>query len=78
MSRLRRAISKPSRLNVRRRELEMKKFGSGLNRFLNATDGFEMIEYGIMTALIVGAIVAALVLMMVTVTDTFANVALLV
>lgn len=78
MPRLRQAISKFSRLNLREQELETKSFGGTLRRFSSATDGFEMVEYAVMTALIVGGIVMAVVLMMVAVTDTFANAALVV
>ncbi len=55
----------------------MKKLGGMLKRFLVESDGFESIEYSVMTALIVGSVVIALVIMMVVITDTFANAATL-
>ena len=55
----------------------MKKFGATFKRFLVRTDGFEMVEYGVMTAMIVGAVIIALVLMMVVVSNSFAQVAAL-
>lgn len=55
----------------------MKKIRRVLGRFLTGSDGFETVEYGIMTSMIIIGIVAALVLMMVTITDTFANAATL-
>ena len=55
----------------------MRQIGGTLKRFLTGTDGFETVEYGIMTSLIIGGVVLALVLMMVTITDTFANAAML-
>ncbi len=55
----------------------MKKCTATFRRFLVRTDGFEMIEYGVMTAIIVGAVVIALVLMMVVVSNSYADVAVL-
>ena len=57
--------------------LGLKKFTETFKRFLVRTDGFEMIEYGVMTAIIVGAVVITLVLMMVVVSNSFAQVAAL-
>ncbi len=55
----------------------MKKIGGTFKRFLTGTDGFETVEYSIMTSLIIGGIILALVLMMVTITTTFADAAML-
>ena len=42
-----------------------------MKRFCRESDGFEGIEYSVMAALIVSALVTVLVLMMTSVTDTF-------
>ena len=60
MPRLRPAISKTSRLNLGEQELETKSSGGTLRRFFSATDGFATVEYAVMTALIVGALVTAI------------------
>ncbi len=55
----------------------MKKIAATLRRFFTETDGFEMVEYGVMTAMIVGAVVVALISMMIVIGNTFAEVATL-
>lgn len=45
-----------------------------MKRFRTESDGFEGIEYSVMVALIIGSLVLVLVLMMATVTNTFAEV----
>lgn len=60
------------RVRIRRHE---QGFGEMLKSFLVKSDGFETIEYGVMTALIVGAVVTALTLMTLAMHDTFAGVA---
>ena len=59
------------------RGIGMKKIAATLRRFLTETHGFEMVEYGVMTAIIVGAVVVALISMMIVIGDTFAQVAAL-
>ena len=75
MPRLRLVHLKRTRIQRDERGFGMKKMGGTFKRFLKETDGLETAEYGIMTALIIGAIVVTLVLLMVTITDTFANAA---
>lgn len=60
MPRLRQEISQFSWLDVREQELGTKSIAGTLRRFLSATDGFETIEYWVMTALIVAALVTAI------------------
>ncbi|MDK1021224.1 MAG: hypothetical protein QGD90_06270 [Candidatus Hydrogenedentes bacterium] len=60
MPRLRQEISQFSWLDVREQELGTKSIAGTLRRFLSATDGFETIEYGVMTALIVAALLTAI------------------
>ena len=73
------ALGRPRRFGIRKDERDpvTKKFRGTFKRFLKETDGFETIEYSIMTALIIGAISITLVLMMVVITDTFADAAVL-
>lgn len=77
MPRVAQRHSKCPRIQEDEGNLEMKKIRRVLGRFLTGSDGFETVEYGIMTSMIIIGIVAALVLMMVTITDTFANTATL-
>lgn len=60
MPRLRQAISKFSPLNLRGQELETKSSGGTLRSFFSATDGSETVEYTVMTALIVAALVTGI------------------
>ena len=60
MPRLRQAISRFSRLNLREQRLETKSSGGTLRRFFSATDGSETVEYAVMTALIVAAVVTGI------------------
>ena len=59
------------------RGIGRKKIAVTFKRFFTETDGFEMVEYGVMTAIIVGAVVVALISMMIVIGDTFAEVATL-
>lgn len=77
MPRIAQRHSKRLWIQKNERGLGMKKFGATFKRFLVRTDGFEMVEYGVMTAMIVGAVIIALVLMMVVVSNSFAQVAAL-
>lgn len=56
------------------KEAVVKRTGAMLKRFRTESDGFEGVEYSVMMALIIGALVSVLVLMMASVTDTFETV----
>lgn len=63
---------------LRRRDFErawIQSHGGTLKSFLLESDGFEGIEYSVMTALIVGAVVAVLTLMALAMNDAFVNIA---
>lgn len=60
------------RARIRRHE---QGFGEMLKSFLVKSDGFETIEYGVMTALIVGAVVTASTLMSLAMHDSFVSIA---
>lgn len=68
---------KRARIRKDDRGIGRKKIAATLKRFLTETDGFEMVEYGVMTAIIVGAVVVALISMMIVIGDTYAEVATL-
>jgi len=68
---------KRARIRKDDRGIGMKKIAATLRRFFTETDGFEMVEYGVMTAMIVGAVVVALISMMIVIGNTFAEVATL-
>ena len=68
---------KRARIRKDDRGIGMKKIAATLRRFFTETDGFEMVEYGVMTAIIVGAVVVALISMMIVIGDTYAEVATL-
>lgn len=68
---------KRARIRKDDRGIGRKKIAATFKRFFTETDGFEMVEYGVMTAIIVGAVVVALISMMIVIGDTFAEVATL-
>ena len=70
-----RGHSRRARIQRDKSDSPMKEMHGTLKRFLKETDGLETAEYGIMTALIIGAIIVTLMLLMVTITDTFASAA---
>lgn len=60
------------RVRIRRHE---QGFGEMLKSFLVESDGLEGIEYSVMTALIVGAVVTASTLMSLAMHDSFVSIA---
>ncbi len=68
---------KRARIRKDDRGIGRKKTAVTFKRFFTETDGFEMVEYGVMTAIIVGAVVVALISMMIVIGNTFAEVATL-
>jgi len=68
---------KRARIRKDDRGIGRKKIAATFKRFLTESEGFEMIEYGVMTAMIVGAVVVALISMMIVIGNTFAEVATL-
>ncbi len=69
-----RGLGRPGceRARIRRHEQEL---GETLKGFLVESDGLEGIEYSVMTALIVGAMVTALTLMSLAMHDSFVSIA---